>query len=246
MQWRSAMELQSAADAERLRRQLGCPHIIRAETRGVMFEKGHIPCANRPAGEVQFSQRQRRRRGRGVFSEEGQLRLIRDVHLKMDASSASKGNAKTTAAASEVDIQGSSLEFGKTTHTILLFGPVTATTSTQQLTAGELFVSLDPAFRARSLIARPGTLGQTPEVVSRDSGGGGTKLHADQLTAELSRKAGTTVVAEGNVDGSARWRITSRTWRTGDVVAGESGEAVDRARNVRLQSRDPKQDCSAT
>ncbi len=237
------MELQSAADAERLRRQSSAvPNIIRVETRGVTFEKATGRAQTVQPVKFSFPNGSGDGVGAVYSSEEGQLRLIRDVHLKMDASSASKGNSKSTAAASEVDIQGSSLEFGKTTHTILLFGPVTATTSTQQLTAGELFVSLDPAFRARSLIARPGTLGQTPEVVSRDSGGGGTKLHADQLTAELSPEGWvTTVVAEGNVDGSAP---------TGGLQA-EHGELemwprVNQAKlltvrgNVRLQSRDPK------
>lgn len=237
------MELQSAADLERLRWQSSAvPNIIRVETRGVTFEKATGRAQTVQPVKFSFPNGGGDGVGAVYSSEEGQLRLIRDVHLKMDASSASKGNSKSTAAASVVDIQGSSLEFGKTTHTILLFGPVTATTSTQQLTAGELFVSLDPAFRARSLIARPGTLGQTPEVVSRDSGGGGTKLRADQLTAELSPEGWvTTVVAEGNVDGSAP---------TGGLQA-EHGELemwprVNQAKlltvrgNVRLQSGDPK------
>jgi lipopolysaccharide export system protein LptA len=237
------MELQSAADAERLREQSSAvPNIIRVETRGVTFEKATGRAQTVQPVKFSFPNGSGEGVGAVYSSEEGQLRLIRDVHLKMDASSLSKGTSKSNSAASEVDIQGSSLEFGKTTHSILLFGPVTATTSAQQLTAGELFVSLDPAFRARSLIARPGTLGQTPEVVSRGSGGGGTKLHADQLTAELSPEGWvTTVVAEGNVDGTAP---------NGGLQA-EHGELemwprVNQAKlltvrgNVRLRSRDPK------
>jgi lipopolysaccharide export system protein LptA len=237
------MELQSAADAERLREQSSAvPNIIRVETRGVTFEKATGRAQTVQPVKFSFPNGSGEGVGAVYSSEEGQLRLIRDVHLKMDASSLSKGTSKSNSAASEVDIQGSSLEFGKTTHSILLFGPVTATTSAQQLTAGELFVSLDPAFRARSLIARPGTLGQTPEVVSRGSGGGSTKLHADQLTAELSPEGWvTTVVAEGNVDGTAP---------NGGLQA-EHGELemwprVNQAKlltvrgNVRLRSRDPK------
>ena len=185
------MELQSAADAERIRQQSSAvPNIIRVETRGVTFEKATGRAQTVQPVKFTFPNGSGDGVGAVYSSEEGQLRLIRDVHLKMDASSVSKGAAKPSAAGSEVDIQGSSLEFGKSTHSILLFGPVTASTSAQQLTAGELFVSLDPAFRAQSLIARPGTLGQTPEVVSRGSGGGSTKLHADRLTAECPRKAG--------------------------------------------------------
>ncbi|HEY1471505.1 MAG TPA: LptA/OstA family protein [Candidatus Acidoferrum sp.] len=237
------MELQSAADAERLRQQSsGVPNIVRVETRGVTFEKATGRAQTVQPVKFTFPNGSGEGVGAVYSSEEGQLRLIRDVHLKMDASSVSKGAAKRNTAASEVDIQGSSLEFGKTTHSILLYGPVTATTSAQQLTAGELFVSLDPAFRARSLIARPGTLGQTPEVVSRGAGGGSTKFHADQLTAELSPEGWvTTVLADGNVDGIAP---------TGGLQA-ERGELemwprVNQAKlltlrgNVRLQSRDPK------
>jgi lipopolysaccharide export system protein LptC len=237
------MELQSAADAERLRQQSSAvPNIIRVETRGVTFEKATGRAQTVQPVKFSFPNGSGDGVGAVYSSEEGQLRLIRDVHLKMDASSASKGNLKSNTAASEVDIQGSSLEFGKTTHSILLFGPVTATTPAQQLTAGELFVSLDPAFRARSLVARPGTLGQTPEVVSHGASGGSTRLRADQLTAELSSEGWvTTVVADGNVDGSAP---------TGGLQA-EHGELemwprVNQAKlltvrgNVRLQSRDPK------
>ena len=237
------MELQSAADAERFREQSSAvPNIIRVETRGVTFEQATGRAQTVQPVKFSFPNGSGEGVGAVYSSEEGQLRLIRDVHLKMDASSVSKGTSKSNSAASEVDIQGSSLEFGKTTHSILLFGPATATTSAQQLTAGELFVSLDPAFRARSLIARPGMLGQTPEVVSRGSGGGSTKLHADQLTAELSPEGWvTTVVAEGNVDGTAP---------NGGLQA-EHGELemwprVNQAKlltvrgNVRLRSRDPK------
>ena len=138
-------------------------------------------------------------------------------------------------------MQGSSLEFGKTTRTIQLYGPVTATSTTQQLTAGELFVTLDPAFRAQSLVARPGALNQTPEVVSRSSSGS-SKLRADKLTSELSPEGWlTTVLADGNLDATAP---------NGGLQA-EHGELqmwprVNQAKlltvrgNVRLQSRDPK------
>ena len=237
------MELQSAADLERLRRQSSAvPNIIRVETRGVTFEKATGRAQTVQPVKFSFPNGSGDGVGAVYSSEEGQLRLIRDVHLKMHASCASKGNLKSNTATSEVDIQGSSLDFGKTAHSILLFGPVTATTATQQLTAGELFVSLDPAFRARSLVARPGTLGQTPEVLSRGASGGITRLRADQLTAELSSEGWvTTVVADGNVDGSAP---------TGGLQA-QHGELemwprVNQAKlltvrgNVRLQSRDPK------
>ncbi len=236
------MELQSAADAERILQQSSAvPNIIRVETKGVTFEKATGRAQTVQQVKFTFPNGSGDGVGAVYSSEEGQLRLIRDAHLKLDTSSMSKDTKKPGSASSEVDVQGSSLEFGKTTRTILLDGPVTATSATQQLTAGELYVSLDPAFRAQSLIARPGTLGQAPELVSRGSGGS-TKLRADKLTSELSPEGWVaTVLADGNVDGTSP---------NGGLQA-EHGELqmwprVNQAKlltvrgNVRLQSRDPK------
>ncbi len=235
------MELQSAADAERARQQSNIvPNIIRVETSGVTFEKATGRAQTVQPVKFTFPNGSGDGVGAVYSSEEGQLRLIRDVHLKIDAFTMSKGPTKQGTTRSEIDVQGSSLEFGKVSRSILLFGPVTATTTTQQLTAGELFVTLDSAFRAQSLIARPGTLGQMPEVVSLSSGGN-TNLRADKLTTELSpdgwvRK----MLADGNVEGTAP---------NGSLQAAQ-GEMemwphVNQAKlltmhgNVRLQSHDP-------
>jgi lipopolysaccharide export system protein LptA len=236
------MELQSAADAERARQQSAAlANIIRVETRGVTFER--VTGRAQTVQPVKFTFPNGSGDGLGAVysSEEGQLRLIRDVHLKMNASAASKSSGKQSAASSEVDVQGSSLEFGKVSRTLLLSGPVTATTATQQLSAGELFVTLDSSFRAQSLIARPGTLGQTPEVVSRSSGGN-TRLRADRLTTQLSPEGWLTkILADGNIDATAP---------NGGLQAAQ-GELemwahLNQAKlltlhgNVRLQSRGPK------
>jgi lipopolysaccharide export system protein LptA len=236
------MELQTAADAERIREHSSAvPNIIRVETRGVTFEKATGRAQTVQPVKFTFPNGSGEGVGAVYLSEEGQLRLVRDVLLKLDAPFMSKDAARKDAATAEVDIQGSSLEFGKTTRTILLYGPVTATTASQQLTAGELFVTLDPAFRAQTLIARAGPLAKTPEVVSRGSGGN-SKLHADKLTCDLSSGGWITkILADGNVDGVAP---------NGGVQA-EHGELemwprVNQARlltvhgNVRLQSHDPR------
>jgi lipopolysaccharide export system protein LptA len=236
------MELQTAADAERIREHSSAvPNIIRVETRGVTFEKATGRAQTVQPVKFTFPNGTGEGVGAVYLSEEGQLRLVRDVLLKLDASSMSKHPARKDAATAAVDIQGNSLEFGKTTRTILLDGPVTATTASQQLTAGELLVTLDAAFRAQMLIARPGPLAQTPEVVSRNPGGN-SNLHADRLTSELSPEGWITkILADGNVDGVAP---------NGGLQA-EHGELemwphVNQARlltlrgKVRLQSRDPK------
>jgi lipopolysaccharide export system protein LptA len=236
------MELQTAADAERIRgHSSDVPNIIRVETRGVTFEKATGRAQTVQPVKFMFPNGSGEGVGAVYLSEQGQLRIVRDVLLKLDASSLSNDKARKDAAAAEVDIQGSSLEFGKTTRSLLFYGPVTATTASQQLTAGELFVTLDPAFRAQTLIARPGPLAQTPEVLLRSSGGN-SKLHADKLTSELSPGGWIIkILADGNVDGVA----------PNGGLRAEHGEMemwprVNQARlltvngNVRLQSHDPK------
>jgi lipopolysaccharide export system protein LptA len=236
------MELQTAADAERIHQHSSTvPNIIRVETRGVTFEKATGRAQTVQPVKFTFPNGSGEGVGAVYLSEEGQLRLVRDVRLKLDAPFMSNDTSRKESAAAEVDIQGSSLEFSKTTRSILLYGPVAATTASQQLTAGELLVTLDPAFRARTLIARPGPMAQTPEVVSRSSGGN-SKLHADKLTSELAPGGWITkILADGNVDGVAP---------NGGLQA-EHGELemwphLNQARlltvhgNVQLQSHDPK------
>jgi lipopolysaccharide export system protein LptA len=236
------MDLQSAADAARASEQsLAVPKVIRVETRGVTFEKATGRAQTAQPVKFTFPTGSGEGVGAVYLSEEGQFRLLRDVHLHLNAGAKPRDTAKKDAEDTGVELQGSSLEFGKTTRTILLFGPVTAKTAGQQLTAGELFVALDSEFRAQSVVARPGATGGTPEVVSR-GGAGYSNLRADKLTSELAPEGWIkTILAEGNVVGTAT---------TGGLQA-ERGELemwprVNQARlltirgNVQVQSRDPK------
>ncbi len=198
------MDLQSAADAERARRDpSSVPNIVRVKTSGVTFE--------RPTGRAQtvarvtFSFPGGNGDGLGAvyFSEEGVLRLVKDAHLNLERSSKLTGGKAQEGPEREVAVRGSSLEFGKNSSTVVMEGPVTATAEPQQLTAGELVMMLDAQSRPQTLVATLGQLGEVPEATSQGPRGK-TSLKAEKLTCNLVPERWIrTMEAEGNVQGSS-------------------------------------------
>jgi lipopolysaccharide export system protein LptA len=135
-------------------------------------------------------------------SEQGKLRLIRDVHIQLQPAPDTPAKKGTTIAA-PVEMSGSSLELDKVGHTVDLLGPATAVTSGQQVTAGEFTLLMDAEFRAQTLIAAPGSLNQQPQVKNHGAKGDST-LQADKMTAHLSPQGWTSrMVAEGKVQGTS-------------------------------------------
>lgn len=196
-------ELQSAEDAARAAANPGGrPNIIHIDTSGVTFER-----ATGRAQTVQlvkFSFPNGGGDGIGALyqSEQGQLRLIRDVHIQMQPA-ADAAAKKGTALPSHVEMSGSSMQIDKLGHTVELAGPATALSSGQQVTAGQFTLLLDAEFRAQTLVAAPGPLNQPPEVKNQGAKGDST-LRADKLTAHLSPQGWTSrIVAEGKVQGTS-------------------------------------------
>ena len=236
------MELQSAAAAERARQEpSSVPNIIRVETSAVTFERATGRAQT--VAPVKFSFPDGRGEGLGAvyFSEEGVLRLVKDALLNLQTT-APVGGAKPKGATSrEVAVRGSSLEFGKNSRTVVMQGPVTATTEAQQLTTGELVLILDAQNRAQTLVATPGELGELP-VATSQSAHGTNSLKAEKLTCHLTPERWIqSIEAEGNVQGSSP---------TG-MLRAERGELemwprVNQARlltlrgNVLLQTQDAK------
>ena len=198
------MELQSAADAERARQESsGASNIVRVNASAVTFERatGRAQTVER----VTFSFPGGRGEGQGAvyFSEEGVLRLVKDAQLNLDRPSELTGARVQGAAAREVVVRGSSLEFGKNSGRVVMEGPVTATTEPQQLTAGELVMTLDAQSRPQTLLATPGQLGEIPEATSQGARGK-TSLKAEKLTCNLTPERWIhSMEAEGNVQGSS-------------------------------------------
>lgn len=197
------MELQSREDAERAAKNPSAvPNIVRVQTSGVTFENASGRAQTVQPVKFDFPNGSGEGIGAVYQTQSGELRLVRDVHLKLHGIAAGKAKAGGEAP-QEVQVEGSSLEFGKLTRRILLTGPVTARTATQQLTAGEMTLELDKEFRADALTALPGPQKQVPSLTAL-SPQDPSKLVADKLTAEFAPQGWIREIqADGNVQGSS-------------------------------------------
>ncbi len=239
------IDLQSAADAARAKVDSSLkPNVIHVETSAVSF--------NRESGDAKTSQPVKFTMpdgdGEGVgatySTDQGLLRLKKDVRVTLRETGPLAAGKNQEDRATNVILRGSSLEMGKDSGRVVLGGPATATTPTQQLTAGQLTVLLDDQNRAQTLLAEPGPLKQTPGVTTHGGAGptGSGTLRADLMKADLA-PAGwiRTIEADGNLQAQSE---------NGDVQADsgtvEMWPVVNQARlltlrgNVHVTQRDPK------
>jgi|HubBroStandDraft_2_1064218.scaffolds.fasta_scaffold02275_2 lipopolysaccharide export system protein LptA len=201
------MELQSAADAERSKQTPGVAQgVVHVATSGVTFDRATGNAQTVAPVKFDFPNGNGDGVGAVYASEEGHLRLVSDVHLKLRpapeaAAAKPEKPRKPGATVTEVAVNGSSLEFDRNTGIIQLHGPVTADTAAQRLTCGELVLTLDEQFHSQTLIASPGTLKQEPQVTTRGANGENS-LTADKLTTHFAPEGWIRAVdAEGNVHG---------------------------------------------
>ena len=196
-------ELQSAEDAARVGQNPAAkPNLIHIDTTGVTFERSTGRAQT--VQPVKFSFTNGRGDGLGAVyqSEEGQLRLIRDVHIHVLPATPRSGK-KQSGATAQVDIQGTSMELDKIKHSVVLAGPASAVSAAQEMNGGEFRMMLDAEFHAQELIALPGALQQRPQV-KQHGPKGDTTLLADKLTAQLSPRGWTTrILAQGKVEGNS-------------------------------------------
>jgi lipopolysaccharide export system protein LptA len=237
------MDLQSAADAARSQKQPGAPiNVTHVETSGVTFEHATGIAQTVQPVKFTFPNGSGKAIGAVYSSNEGQLRLVRDVELTLNAAAAkTPGKKPKETVENNVIVRGSSMEFAKDSRTIFLSGPVTADTQTQELTSGELTVSLDAASKVQRLVATGGANQLRPQVTSRTLKGNSI-LQADKLTSLLTPEGWVTVVkAEGKVEGNS----------TDGTLSADSGDLemwprLNEAKlltlrgNVQVNSRDAK------
>jgi lipopolysaccharide export system protein LptA len=200
-------DLESALDAERAKNDKSVkPNVIHVETQGVTF--------NEKTGRAETSQLVKftlpngfgEGTGGTYLSENGVLRLEKDVTVTLHQTGALAVGKKQNAPPSDVVLRGSSMEMGKQSHKVVLAGPATATTATQELSAGLMTMLLDAQNRAQTMIAEPGHLNQTPQLVSHGKQGptGSGTLWADLITAQLAPESWVrTIDAQGNVRGKS-------------------------------------------
>jgi len=237
------IDLESAADAAREAKDpRAAPNVIHVETTGVTFEKATGRAQTVQPVRFSFVNGDGEGVGAVYFSEEGQLRLVRDVRITIQPTEEA-GNARGSKPGTkkQVVLRGSSLEMEKLAKKIVLMGPARATTSEQELKAGELDLLLDAQNRAQTVIAVPGTLGELPEVTAQGARGP-SKLQAAKLTANLT-PAGwiRTIEAANNVHGtSANGEVRSDTGEVEMWPQVNQAKLVTLRGNVKLDGRDPQ------
>jgi lipopolysaccharide export system protein LptA len=199
------MDLQSEADAERARKEgESKANLIHVETSAVTFERGTGRAQTVQPVKFTFANGEGQGVGAVYFSEEGTLRLVKDVYITVrpPAQAIARGAETKPPSAQAVLLQGSSLDLGKQSRKAVLAGPATATTTAQQLSAGEFTLLLDEQFRAQAMIAAAGSLKETPRLVSRGSKEEET-LTANKIKAQLAPDGWVrTIEAEGQVRGN--------------------------------------------
>jgi LPS export ABC transporter protein LptC len=201
------IDLQSAADAERAAANPGdaASKAIRVETHGVTFDRAsgtartdqrvlfHFPSGSGEAAGVQYN------------AEEGRARLLRDVRMTLTRPGLRRGkkDSERDSPPEEVHVKGSRLDFERNTRAMRLSGPAEAATGSQRLTAGEITLGLDAAFRAERLTAA-GSSAERPELTFQGAQGL-MEISADTLAARFAPEGWVTKTeAMGNVRGSRK------------------------------------------
>jgi len=211
------LDLMSAADAKRVADNPALAKSVttRVETRGVTFDRSTGLARTDERVIFAFPNGSGDATGMQYDSDEGTVRLLRDVRLRLmlvaspsvDKNKGSKATlGKTTSEAQggpgqEVHIAGTSLEFARDRRLMHLHGPAEAQTPAERLTAGELSLALDDNFHAQKLVAATTPGAGRPQLTTRGSADQ-IKLEADTLTAHFKPEGSVVqVAANGAVHG---------------------------------------------
>jgi LPS export ABC transporter protein LptC len=205
------LDLRTAADAKRIESNPSSATALttRVETRGVTFDRSTGVARTDERVIFGFPNGSGEAVGMQYNSDEGAVRLMRDVRLKLAqfTTTTAAGNGKSAgapapnAAGQEVNVKGSSLDFARDTRLMRLHGPAEAETSGERLTAGEISLALDEDFHAQNLVARTSAGGSRPQLSTRRSADS-IKLEADKLTAHFTPEGSVIqVLASGAVHG---------------------------------------------
>jgi lipopolysaccharide export system protein LptA len=240
------IDLQSAADSARTQTASSNaePNLIHVTTSAVSFNReSGLAQTDQP---VKFTMPDGDGEGLGAnySSEEGLLRLERNVRVTLRETGPLAAGKKPDTPPSNVILRGTSLEIAKQIGKVVLAGPASASTPTQQLSAGQMTVFLDDENRAKTLVAEPGALNQEPEVTAHGGKGpaGAGTLRADLMKANLAPEGWIrSIDVRGNLQAKSA---------NGDVQADsgtvEMWPAVNQAKlltlqgNVHVSQRDPK------
>src|SRR5712692_4330367 len=145
-------DLESAAEAERAARnpQMKAEQKVHVETRGVVFNRANGMARTEQPVKFVFPNGNGEAVGVEYHSEEGTVRLLREVRFSLMPPRNNTARKKTASESTEepIRVTGKSLDFERDSRTMQLYGPVEAETKTARLRAGKLTLTLDAAFRA--------------------------------------------------------------------------------------------------
>jgi lipopolysaccharide export system protein LptA/lipopolysaccharide export system protein LptC len=229
------IDLLSASDATRARDN-GAALATHVETRGVRFERANGLAQTDQPVSFRFPSGSGSAVGLKYQSEEGTVRLLRDVRFTLAQNTSSETKNKNgrirSGNVTEVHIRGNSLDFGRDTRLLRLLGPAQAETPSQRLSAKEIKLLLDANFRIKTLIATSG-YGDQPSIISE---GADTKfsLSADTLMAEFAPEGWlVNLNAVGRVHGSgaAPGKLDNATADSGTV---DFWPLLNQPREIRL------------
>jgi LPS export ABC transporter protein LptC len=232
------LDLESRADAESAAKNPGtmAQQKVHVETRGVVFNRASGLARTDQPVKFAFPNGTGEAVGVEYHSEEGKVRLLRDVQFFLVATGKDTGEKKTAAAIAKepIRVTGKGLDFERESRTMQLYGPVEAKTQTTSLHAGKLTLTLDTAFRAERLVVTPGPDGKNPELESQGADGP-TNLSAETITAQFA-PAGwlTKIEAAGNVRGARRAGKETEDFRA-EQGAMEMWPRVNQPREMNLK-----------
>jgi lipopolysaccharide export system protein LptA len=230
------IDLESAADAARRAKDPTIqPQIVHIETRGVEFDRETGAAKTSQPVTFTFPSGSGNAVGAEYNSQEGTLRLLQNVHLKLkplpkndEAKSRSKPGA-----IEEVLVTGTSLDFGRDARLLQIFGPAEADSSTERLTAGQFTLEMDAAFRARRLVAIASGGGKAPELTSQ-RGADSLMIDADKMTALFAPEGWVTRVdGAGTVHGTRRGKEEDDEFHS-DAAALDLWPRVNQAKEMNL------------
>ena len=241
------IELMSAADAARveLHPEMSRTVTTKIATRGVHFDRASGLAQTTEKVTFTFPNGTGDARGLEYKSEEGTVRLLHDAHFKLIQNAPATAKASTgvsrAGTVQEVEVSGTSLDFGRDTRLMRLAGPAEARTANQLLRAGEIRLSLDKDFHAETMVASGSGAGR-PEL---SSVGGPDEVHlqAESISAHFSPQGAVTRLEAGGAIQATRKTGTEQEEATADAASLKLSpwqgrpEELDLEGNVLLQTR---------
>ena len=230
------IDLESAEEAERTAKDpAAVPQLVHVQTRGVKFDRATGTAETDQPVTFTFPNGHGAAVGAEYNSEDGTLRLLQNVALKLKPP-ARKVTAKapaTSEPADEIQVTGTSLEFARDAKTLHILGPAEAQSRAARLTSGELTLELDSTFQARRLLAFAGVNGKPPELTSV-RGSETMLLDADRMTALFAMEGWVVRLdGTGSVHGSRHGKLEEDEFHA-DAASLDLWPRVNQAKEMSL------------